>query len=120
MEESRRDITNDFVKLARVAMCGREQDVHLMVYNLSKKYKESAPSFTDALVALLRESPTKTSPLRKHTDTPLPVDIDSRLQLLRIENKISDHDPVLSTQLHEKVQQRAVRKNDHYKGDLNR
>lgn len=86
-------------------MSGRQQDVQLLIYNLSKKYKESVPSLTEALVALLRESPTKTSPLRKHTDTPLPVDIDSRLQLLRIEEKMSDHDPVLSAQLQEKVQQ---------------
>lgn len=112
MEEIRKDITQDFVKLARVAMSGREQDVQLFVYNLSKKYKESAPTLTDGLVTLLRESPTKTSPLRKHTDTPLPVDIDSRLQLLRIEDKIADHDPVLSPQLQDKVQQLlAERKN---------
>lgn len=105
MEEIRKDIASDFVKLARVAMSGREQDVQLLVYNLSKKYKESAPVVTEGLVTLLRESPTKTSPLRKHTDTPLPVDIDSRLQLLRIEDKIADHDPVLSPHLQEKVQQ---------------
>ncbi|MGB4770390.1 MAG: ATP-binding protein [Chitinophagaceae bacterium] len=112
MEEIRKDISSDFVKLARVAMSGREQDVQLLIYNLSKKYRESAPLLTEALVSLLRESPTKTSPLRKHTDTPLPVDIDSRLQLLRIEDRIADHDPVLSPQLQDKVQQLlAERKN---------
>lgn len=105
MDEIRKDITNDFVKLARTAMSGRQQDVQLLIYNLTKKYKESVPTLADGLVALLRESPSKTSPLRKHTDTPLPVDIDSRLQLLRIEEKMSDQDPVLSAQLQEKVQQ---------------
>jgi SpoVK/Ycf46/Vps4 family AAA+-type ATPase len=112
MEDHRSAISNDFVKLARTALSGRQQDIQLLIYNFSKKYKETVPLFTDALVALLRESPNKNSPLRKHTDMPLPVDIDSRLQLLRIEEKISDHDPVLSAQLQEKVQQLLLERNN--------
>jgi SpoVK/Ycf46/Vps4 family AAA+-type ATPase len=105
MGENKIEISNDFVKLARTAMTGRSQDVQLLIHNLTKKYKESAPVFADALLTLLREAPTKASPLRGRTDTPLPVDIDSRLQLLRIEEKMAGHDPILSKDLQEKIQQ---------------
>jgi SpoVK/Ycf46/Vps4 family AAA+-type ATPase len=105
MEEIRKDITTDFTKLARIALSGRRQDVQLLVYKISKKYKDSFPQLTEAFVSLLREFPTEAAPLRKHTDTPLPVDIDSRLQLLRIEEKMSENEPVLSGQLQEKIQQ---------------
>lgn len=105
MAEIQTDIENEFLKLARVALAGRTQDIQLLIYKISKKYKQSFPKMTDELVTLLQESPTRSSPLRKQSDVPLPVDIDSRLQLLRIEEKPLDHEPVLSQNIKENIDQ---------------
>lgn len=99
------DIENDFLKLARIALAGRVQDIQLMIYKISKKYRGSFPRLTEELLTLLQESPTRSSPLRKQSEVPLPVDLDSRLQLLRIEEKSLDHNPVLSQYIKQNVDQ---------------
>ena len=54
---------------------------------------------TESLISLLQESPTRSSPLRKQSESPLPVDLDSRLQLLRIDNDIIERQPILSDEV---------------------
>lgn len=99
------ELSNDFVQLARIALSGRQQDVQLLLHRASKRFRGLFPEMADALVSLLQESPTRASPLRKQAETPLPVDIDSRLQLLRIENINIDHEPVLSGNLQNSLNQ---------------
>ena len=81
--------------LARIALAGRPQDVHLLIHKLSKQYRDRYPTMSHDLIALLQENPTRSSPLRKEADVPLPVDVDSRLQLLRVERTDLEHEPVL-------------------------
>jgi SpoVK/Ycf46/Vps4 family AAA+-type ATPase len=89
-------LSDDFVQLARIALAGRAQDIQLLIHRASKKYKDDYPDMTAALLALIQESPSRSSPLRKHIDAPLPVDIDSRLQLLRVETALPELEPILS------------------------
>ena len=90
-------LSDDFIQLARIALTGRPQDIQLLIHRASKKFQSSLPEFSKSLVSLLQESPSRSSPLRKQTETPLPVDLDSRLQLLRVESDSLEHTPILST-----------------------
>lgn len=100
-------LPDDFIQLARIALAGRPQDIQLLIHRATKKYKHVLPEMTEALLSLLKESPSRSSPLRKQQDTPLPVDIDSRLQLLRVESGVPDHDPILSPE-NEKTLAQAI------------
>jgi SpoVK/Ycf46/Vps4 family AAA+-type ATPase len=98
-------LLNDFIQLARTALSGRPQDVQLLIHRASKRYQSLFPEMTDALVSLLQESPTRASPLRKQVDIPLPVDLDSRLQLLRVEQGVLEHNPIFSKEISEILKQ---------------
>ena len=99
-------IADDYVKLAKLALSGRTQDVQLLLRKTVKKYNGDAPELTDPIANLLKEAPTRSSPLRKQADAPLPVDLDSRLQLLKVEN-IDDFDKsiVLPPEIESSLQQ---------------
>lgn len=99
------NLMNDLLQLARVALAGRQQDIQLIIHRLSKKYKKTFPNAAVELVSLLQEAPTRSSPLRKHMDVPLPVDVDSRLHLLKIENTPLEHEPVLSEKIEQALKQ---------------
>ncbi len=115
MPKTKPVLSDDVVQLARIALAGRQQDIHLLIHKLSKQYRESFPEMTEALISLLQESPTRSSPLRKQMDIPLPVDVDSRLQLLRIENTQLDHEPVLSIHIETALRQIiSERHNSHF------
>lgn len=53
------------VQLARLALVGREQDTSLFVQRTARKLRDSEPALADALVGMLREAPTRSSPLRR-------------------------------------------------------
>ena len=84
---------HDLVQLARLALTGRRQDVQLYVQRLARRYKVSVPNLASGLTDLLRESPSPQSPLRREAPLPIPVDTESRLQLLRFEDR-----PALETE----------------------
>lgn len=90
-------IEMDLVHLARVALSGRPQDVQLLLRKIAKGYREAAPDLAEQVTALLREAPTRSSPLRRQTEAALPVDVDTRFHLLRVEDRpMLDHEPVLA------------------------
>jgi SpoVK/Ycf46/Vps4 family AAA+-type ATPase len=92
-----KNIETDLVHLARVALSGRPQDIYLLLRRIAKGYREAAPNLAEQVTALLREAPTRSSPLRRQTETALPVDVDTRFHLLRVEDRpVLDHEPVLS------------------------
>ncbi len=93
-------LETDFADLARIALTGREQDVQLLLHRAAKRYRAALPELADKLTALLQESPTRASPLRRRSEPPLPVDADSRLQLLKIEQP---HDQIEAPVLPETV-----------------
>lgn len=78
-------VNEDLVQLARLALAGRPQDVQAFVHRLARRHREDRPDLAEALGELLRESPTRASPLRRASETPLPVDVDTRLHLMRVE-----------------------------------
>jgi len=96
MSKITNELFSDFIQLARTALTGRQQDIQLIIHRASKKFKVDYPELTDSLLSLLQESPTRTTPLRKHSEAPLPVDLDSRLQLLKLEPNVLEGDLILS------------------------
>ena len=105
-------VEGDIMHLARVALSGRNQDVQLLLHRLAKAYRETAPDLADQVTALLREAPSRASPLSRKSETALPVDVDTRFQLLRVEEQpVLDHEPVfadgIATDLHRLVGERT-------------
>lgn len=84
-EEDQKTV-RDLVHLARLALAGRPQDIQLFIRRISKRYRDSQPALADELAALARESPTRESPLRRDVAATVPVDLDSRLHLIRLEH----------------------------------
>ncbi|MGE0851876.1 MAG: AAA family ATPase [Hyphomicrobiaceae bacterium] len=96
MTDKPENLEADFLLLAKVALSGRPQDVQLAVHRAAKRYRQASPHFSDELATLLRSVPSRGSPLRRQTEAPLPVDLDSRLQLMRVEEHPAlDHEPIL-------------------------
>lgn len=95
MVDKNNTLTEYFAHLARLALAGRNQDVHTFLYRIAKKIRDSEPELSQVLFNLVREAPTRSTPLRRQTETAIPVDTDSRFQLLRIETRPElPHDPV--------------------------
>ena len=83
----------DFVHLARIALSERQQDVHTFLHRIAKRTDDRELSNT--LVELLRQRPTRSSALRRSSTVALPVDTDSRFQLLRQEERPTlPHEPI--------------------------
>lgn len=83
----------DFLHLSRIALSDRQQDVQTFLYRIAKRTEDR--SLSEELIKLLRNRPTPSSPLRRTTELPLPVDNDSRFQLLRTEEKPElPHEPI--------------------------
>lgn len=102
------NIEDALVHLARLAMSGREQDVVMFVQRTARRLRHSHPAAAEALTQVLREAPTRMSPLRSASPAPMPVDTDSRLPLLRIER--NDHvgfAPLLPTAVRKAIAQIA-------------
>lgn len=88
-------IEKDFFQLARIALSGRPQDIQSLLYRVVKRENGKNSDLSKMLSELLRKAPTRSSPLRKSSDRAMPVDIDSRFQLLRIEEEpVLNHEPV--------------------------
>jgi SpoVK/Ycf46/Vps4 family AAA+-type ATPase len=77
---------DEIVQIARLALAGRPQDVQAYIRRLAWRYREALPAVAGQLTELLREGPTRQSPLRREAAAPVPVDLESRLQLLRVED----------------------------------
>jgi len=97
MEENKK-IREAFVQLARIALSGRQQDVQSFLHTMARHSDD--PFLSKELIELLRKRPTRSSPLRKKQEMALPVDADSRFQLLRVEEYPElPHEPVYADAL---------------------
>jgi SpoVK/Ycf46/Vps4 family AAA+-type ATPase len=76
----------EIVQIARLALVGRPQDVQAYIRRLARRYQGKLPAVAAQLTELLQEAPTRQSPLLREATAPVPVDLESRLQLLRIED----------------------------------
>lgn len=105
-ENPKTNIEADFLQLARTALSGRMQDVQVVLRRAAKRYRLIVPHFAEALTTLLHEAPSSSSPLRRQAEVPLPVDMDSRLHLMRVEAEPElDHEPIFSAHLEASLRQ---------------
>jgi SpoVK/Ycf46/Vps4 family AAA+-type ATPase len=96
----------DLVQLARLALAGRPQDIQTYVTRISRKYQKLAPDLGDRLKDLMKLAPTRQSPLRSDGVATIPVDRDSRLQLLRHEPQGTlNHEPIWTAAIAEQLNQ---------------
>ena len=97
---------DELVQLARLALAGRPQDVQAYVRRLARRYQASFPDVASDLNLLLQESPTRQSPIRREATAPVPVDLESRLQLLRIESSPAlDVEPIWEPEVRQSLGQ---------------
>ena len=90
------EVQASLVQLARLALVGRDQDSALYVQRLARRFRRTEPDLAAALVGMLRETPTRSSPLRRASSVPLPVADSSRLELVRVEDPpVIDKPPIL-------------------------
>jgi SpoVK/Ycf46/Vps4 family AAA+-type ATPase len=107
-------LSTDLVHIARLALAARPQDVQLFVRRLAKRYREITPGLGEQLAELLRESPTRESPLRRDFATSVPVDADSRLQLVRIDHgQALDIEPIWSQDVERGLNQLVEERRHH-------
>ena len=84
----------------------REQDSTTYIQRLVRKLRHDHPALAASLARMLREAPTRQSPLRRAAQAPLPVADDSRLALVRVEDPpVIDGSPILPNSTRRKVQQ---------------
>lgn len=104
--DENKDSMTDLVHLARLAMAGRPQDIQLFIRRVAKRYRETRPALAEQLAALIREMPTRESPLRRDVATAVPVDLDSRLHLIRLEHVAGlDVEPIWSESVRGSLEQ---------------
>ncbi len=98
--------TKDLVQLARLALAGRPQDVQTYVTRMSRKYQKLVPDLGEQLKDLLKAAPTRKSPLRSETMATIPLDRDSKLDLLRIESTgLLEYEPIWHEHIEEALNQ---------------
>lgn len=80
------DIEAQFVHLARLALAGRTSDVELLSRRTLNRLSDSRPDLSNEIRNVLKDSAAASEIARsKASSTPLPVDFDSRLELLKRE-----------------------------------
>jgi hypothetical protein len=84
------EIWGEFVTLARLAMSEKTRDVQLLVGKVARKYQSVDAEFSNSLTALLRDMSNRSVGIRRDPTTPIPVDTDSRLHLIRVEEPSTD------------------------------
>lgn len=89
------DIIDEFVHLARLALNGRREDVALLLRRSLPQIREMRPERTAEINALITQTSGNPHRAKPALPDPLPVDIDSRLELLRREEH--PHMPVEPT-----------------------
>ena len=108
---SNKETKENFVHLARIALSDRQQDVYTFLHRVSKRTDD--PDLSAALIELLRERPTRASPLRRKTEMAMPVDADSRFHLLRIEeHPVLPHEPVYDQAVQETISRLIVERHN--------
>jgi len=111
----------DVVQLARLGLVGHRRDVETYIRRIARAARGEDDQLAEALAALLAAEPSSAAPLREVGGSFVPVDNDSRLQLLRHENPVViTDDPILTPQvasalnlvISERAQLRQLTKND--------
>ncbi|EML6555373.1 TPA: AAA family ATPase [Klebsiella michiganensis] len=105
-------IQSDLAQLVRLVIAEQYDDVRLYVARLVRKYRETMPALSEQLDLYLRNKPQKPAQgLRKVTapkstqPQAMPVDEDSRLNLLKAPNEKITSKPLLSSQIEDSLDQ---------------
>ncbi|MCY4304244.1 MAG: ATP-binding protein [Aestuariivita sp.] len=77
-------IEEEFVHLARMALSERTQDVQMFLSRIVRR-RSTDKKLCESLIELLRENPTRSTPLRRDISAAMPTDSDTRFHLLRYE-----------------------------------
>lgn len=88
------DIFDEYVHLVRLALEGRQQDITTLAKRSVKYLNQSRPDLVNKLKELLSNHSNNAKIIRDNMKQPLPVDIDSKLELLRREFVSFDADPI--------------------------
>lgn len=92
------------VHLSRLALVGRRQDIQLYIRRMARS-KEFV-GIRDELNKLIHDSPSQSSPTRSKSFSGIPVDMDSRLQLLRFEPlPTTEYAPIWTSYIEESLGQ---------------
>ena len=89
--------------LARLALSGKPQDVTLFLNKAARRVRETDPAASEKLTAMVRAATSRSSALRREAGVPVPVDADSRLNLLRIEQSVEAAKPVLTLEVESQI-----------------
>jgi SpoVK/Ycf46/Vps4 family AAA+-type ATPase len=97
---------DELVQLARLALVGRSQDVQQYLRRLIRHHRDDNPTLAEGLTELVRGLPTRQTPLRGAAASPVPVDLDSRLQLVRHEHPVAlEFEPIWSATVRDALAQ---------------
>ncbi len=88
------DIYDEYVHLVRLALEGRQKDVVAISKRSMKHLNKNRPDLVDSLKQTLASFEDKVRVAREDFKQPLPIDIDSKLELLRKEYPVFDNDPM--------------------------
>ncbi|HEY8903870.1 MAG TPA: ATP-binding protein [Chthoniobacterales bacterium] len=103
MDELKRS-SQDLVHIARLALEGKVNDVQMFLRRALRHYQVSEPEVARQLQELLAQRPARMSSLREVD--PIPVDIDSRLDLIRFEHLPElDIEPVFTPDVQKALEQ---------------
>lgn len=100
----------DLVQLARLAILGKRKDALIFIRRLARRYEQLSPDIAADLNSLLRQTPHQpvsdsSAVLRGGAVVEsMPVDVDSRLRLARVEDPVHfEHDPKWSAVVQDKL-----------------
>lgn len=92
------------VQLSRLALAGRRQDIQMYIRRMARS--KELEGIRDELNRLLHSSPSLTAPTKSRSFSAVPVDMDSRLQLIRFEhNPSSDVKPIWTSDIAKSLEQ---------------
>lgn len=90
-----KDIYDEYAHLARLALEGQKQDIVALVRRSLRHISKDHSNLADSLKMLVTQYDNSTRVVRNNTKIqPLPVDIDSKLELLRREVIAFENDPI--------------------------
>ena len=107
------DLEIDFANLARLAASDAQEDTRLLLARLIRKYRQQRPELASLLDQSLKASQTRSAgnailrrgaPITEAGETPLPVDGDSRLALIRVfDDRAGLPPPILPGSVHDAI-----------------
>jgi SpoVK/Ycf46/Vps4 family AAA+-type ATPase len=103
--EELKKLSLEIVQLSRLALTGSRQDVELYVKRLVRKLDKWNPEAAEDLINILNQIPKRSSVVRSTEIETIPVDRDSRLNLLRVESSQELEDLVLTSKIADELEE---------------